>query len=53
MTHDLDQADRIADERLVLAGGRIADAHQAEHYFAGEDADHRHDAGAEGDHGGG
>lgn len=53
VTHDLDQADRIADERLVLADGRIADAHQAEHYFAGEDADHRHDAGAEGDHGGG
>lgn len=51
VTHDLDQADRIADERLVLAGGRIADAHQARHYFAGEDADHQHDATTEGDDG--
>ncbi|WP_436792993.1 ABC transporter ATP-binding protein [Actinospongicola halichondriae] len=48
VTHDLDQADRIADERIVLTGGRIADDHESAHYFAGEEADHRHEA-AEGD----
>lgn len=51
VTHDLDQADRIADERLVLADGRIADAHRAQHYFAGEESDHDHDAPPGGDHG--
>ena len=34
VTHDLDQAARIADERIVLVGGRIADGHQVEHYLA-------------------
>lgn len=51
VTHDLTQADRIADQRIVLADGRIADVHQAEHYLAGEDADHCHDAVTEADDG--
>ena len=42
VTHDLAQADRIARDRIVLTGGRIADDHEARHYFAGEDADHGH-----------
>ncbi len=50
VTHDLAQADRIADERLVLTEGRVADEHETTHYFAGEDADHRH---GEADRGGG
>ncbi|MFP5322027.1 MAG: phosphate ABC transporter ATP-binding protein [Acidimicrobiia bacterium] len=43
VTHDLAQADRIADHRIVLVGGRLADEHQVEHYLASEDADHRHE----------
>jgi putative ABC transport system ATP-binding protein len=43
VTHDLEQADRIADDRLILTGGRIADDHEAAHYLAGEDGDHRHE----------
>lgn len=43
VTHDLAQADRIADRRIVLVAGRIADAHEVEHYLASEDADHDHD----------
>ena len=43
VTHDLDQADRIADDRIVLTAGRVADEHEATHYLAGEDADHEHD----------
>lgn len=42
VTHDLHQAQRIADRRIVLVGGRIADDHQVEHYLASEDADHDH-----------
>jgi putative ABC transport system ATP-binding protein len=42
VTHALDQADRIADRRIVLHRGRVADEHQAEHYLASEDADHEH-----------
>jgi putative ABC transport system ATP-binding protein len=42
VTHDLDQADRIADRRIVLVGGRLADEHQAAHYLASEDAFHHH-----------
>jgi putative ABC transport system ATP-binding protein len=42
VTHDLDQADRIADRRIVLVGGRIADEHQVEHYLASEEAFHHH-----------
>lgn len=42
VTHDLDQADAIADERIVLVGGRLADAHQAAHYYASEEALHHH-----------
>ncbi len=49
VTHDLDQADRIAAARIVLTGGRIADDHEAAHYFAGEEADHRHERSGEGD----
>lgn len=43
VTHDLDQADRIGDHRIVLTDGRIADEHETEHYLAGEVADHEHD----------
>ena len=42
VTHDLDQADRVGDRRIVLVGGRVADAHQAEHYLASEEAFHHH-----------
>lgn len=42
VTHDLAQADRIADRRLVLVRGRVADEHQVEHYLASEDAFHHH-----------
>ena len=42
VTHDLGQADRIADQRIVLVGGRVADDHQVEHYLASEDAFHHH-----------
>jgi putative ABC transport system ATP-binding protein len=42
VTHDLSQADRIADQRLVLVGGRLADEHQVEHYLASEEAFHHH-----------
>lgn len=42
VTHDLDQADRIADWRIVLVGGRLADEHQVEHYLASEEAFHHH-----------
>lgn len=48
VTHDLAQADRIADDRLVLTGGRIADEHEATHYFAGEDGGHDHGSAGEG-----
>jgi putative ABC transport system ATP-binding protein len=51
VTHDLDQADRIADRRIVLVSGRIADEHQVAHYLASEDHDHVHDEGTSG-HGG-
>ena len=43
MTHDLQQAERIADRRIVLVGGRLADEHQVAHYLASEDHDHGHD----------
>ena len=42
VTHDLAQSDRIADRRIVLVGGRLADEHQIVHYLASEDADHDH-----------
>jgi putative ABC transport system ATP-binding protein len=42
VTHDLDQADRIADRRIVLVGGRLADEHQVDHYLASEEAFHHH-----------
>ena len=44
VTHDLAQADRIADQRIVLVGGRLADEHQVEHYLASEEALHHHHA---------
>ena len=43
VTHDLQQAERIADRRIVLVGGRLADEHQVAHYLASEDHDHGHD----------
>jgi putative ABC transport system ATP-binding protein len=53
VTHDLAQSDRIADRRIVLVGGRLADEHQVAHYLASEDADHDHAQGQEGEpHGG-
>ncbi len=42
VTHDLAQSDRIADRRIVLVGGRLADEHQVEHYLASEEAFHHH-----------
>ena len=46
VTHDLAQADRIADRRIVLVGGRVADEHQIGHYLASEEAlHHHHDSG--------
>ena len=42
VTHDLAQADRIADRRVVLVGGRVADEHQVAHYLASEEAYHHH-----------
>jgi putative ABC transport system ATP-binding protein len=49
VTHDLAQSDRIADRRIVLVGGRLADEHQVAHYLASEDADHDHAQGQEGE----
>ncbi|MDZ7675226.1 MAG: phosphate ABC transporter ATP-binding protein [Acidimicrobiales bacterium] len=43
VTHDLAQADRIADDRIYLAEGHLADDHEIEHYLAGEDGRHDHD----------
>ena len=40
VTHDIAQADRIADQRVLLVRGRIADDHAAAHYYAGEDTEH-------------
>ncbi len=42
VTHDLAQADRLADQRIVLVGGRVANEHQIEHYLASEEALHHH-----------
>jgi putative ABC transport system ATP-binding protein len=42
VTHDLSQADRIADRRIVLVSGRLADEHQVDHYLASEEAFHHH-----------
>jgi putative ABC transport system ATP-binding protein len=49
VTHDLEQADRIADRRIVLVRGRVADEHQAQHYLASEDPFHHHDVDAQDD----
>lgn len=37
VTHDLAQAARLADHRIVLARGRVATAHEIAHYEAGEE----------------
>ena len=37
VTHDLGQADRIADRRIVLVRGRLADERQTEHYLGSDD----------------
>jgi len=42
VTHDLGQADRISDQRIVLVRGRVADEHQEAHYLAAEDEFHHH-----------
>jgi putative ABC transport system ATP-binding protein len=47
VTHNLAQADRIADGRIVLVEGRLAHGHQAEHCLASEDASHHHEEGEE------
>ncbi|MBI2711129.1 MAG: phosphate ABC transporter ATP-binding protein [Actinobacteria bacterium] len=38
VTHDLAQLARLADTRIVLAEGRLADAHRAERYLSGAEA---------------
>jgi ABC-type phosphate transport system ATPase subunit len=48
VTHDLAQADRLADYEVVLVDGRVADAHAAEHFRRCESSDHRHDDGDQG-----
>lgn len=48
VTHDLAQADRIADQRLILTAGRIADEHETAHYLAGEDGEHGHEEDGDG-----
>lgn len=39
VTHDLAQAERIADRTVVLVGGRLADEAEAQAYLAAEHAD--------------
>ncbi len=50
VTHDLEQSDRIADERIVLVDGRIARPDELAHYLAREEVDHDHDADPPEDH---
>jgi putative ABC transport system ATP-binding protein len=45
VSHDLGQAERVADELVVLVGGRLADEHQRRHFLAGEPSDHGHEVG--------
>jgi putative ABC transport system ATP-binding protein len=37
VTHDLDQAERVADRRIVVLDGRVADAEEARRFLAGRD----------------
>ena len=46
VTHDLEQADRIADRRIVLVEGRVADDDQTVHYLRSDDDDEGVDRGA-------
>jgi putative ABC transport system ATP-binding protein len=39
VTHDLSQAERIADQRVVLVAGRVADEREAAQYYAGDDVE--------------
>ena len=43
VSHDLAQADRLADDLIVLVDGRVADDHQRQHFLRGEPADHEHE----------
>jgi putative ABC transport system ATP-binding protein len=45
VTHDLDQAARIADHRIVLHEGRLATSHEIEHFSRLEDPNHEHEEG--------
>lgn len=49
VTHDLGQADRVGDDRIIITAGRVATEHEAEHYLASEVADHAHEDGGEDD----
>jgi putative ABC transport system ATP-binding protein len=42
VTHDLAQSERIADERIVLVDGRLAERDELAHYLASEELDHDH-----------
>jgi putative ABC transport system ATP-binding protein len=46
VTHDLDQAARLADEVLVLIGGRVASDEERARFLAGGDPGGSHDPGA-------
>jgi putative ABC transport system ATP-binding protein len=50
VTHDLDQADRLADALVVLVRGRVADGAEREHFVSGGGAPRDADATVE-DHG--
>ncbi|MEM9710946.1 MAG: phosphate ABC transporter ATP-binding protein [Actinomycetota bacterium] len=50
VTHDLEQSERIADDRIVLVDGRLAQADELGHYLAREEVDHDHDVGGVEDH---
>lgn len=45
VSHDLAQAERLADDIVVLIDGRPGDDHQRAHFLRGERADHGHDDG--------
>ena len=42
VTHDLAQSERVADERVVMVGGRLAGDDEIAHYLTSESVDHDH-----------
>jgi putative ABC transport system ATP-binding protein len=46
VTHDLDQADRLADHRILLVAGRVGSNHEMDHYLS---RPHLHPEGDDGD----